>query len=67
MQLVSHIDNVAFWLALNGYLGLELVTKAKYARRIRVHEDFIKLSCGIPVRSVVILILMLAMCAGWSK
>jgi hypothetical protein len=66
MQLVSHIDNVAFWLALNGYIGFDLMVKAKQTRRIKVHEDTIQLSCGIPLRTLVILVLMLIMCAGWS-
>jgi hypothetical protein len=67
MQLISELDNMSFWLALHGYLGKDLAYGAKQARKIKVHEVYITTCLGIPLRSVVLLILFVSMAGGWGR
>lgn len=67
MQLISELDNMSFWLALHGYLGKDLAYGAKQARKIKVHEVYITTFLGIPLRSVILLILFVSMAGGWGR
>lgn len=66
MQLISELDNMSFWLALHGYLGRDLAYGAKQARKIKVHEVYITTFLGIPLRSVILLLLFVSMACGWG-
>lgn len=67
MQLISELDNMSFWLALHGYLGSDLAHDAKQSRKIKIHEVYITTFVGIPLRSVVLLLLFLCMGGGWGE
>lgn len=66
MQLISEFDNMMFWLALHGYMGTSLSASAKQARKIRVHDDVIKAYGGIPLRTIILLLIGSLMISGWS-
>ena len=67
MQLISELDNMMFWLAVQGYVGTELATGAKRAKKIRVHDDSIQTVCGIPLRSIILIIVFFCMAGGGGK
>eukprot|EP00554_Chaetoceros_debilis_P000877 CAMPEP_0194096190 /NCGR_PEP_ID=MMETSP0149-20130528/57211_1 /TAXON_ID=122233 /ORGANISM="Chaetoceros debilis, Strain MM31A-1" /LENGTH=1350 /DNA_ID=CAMNT_0038782159 /DNA_START=274 /DNA_END=4326 /DNA_ORIENTATION=- len=66
MQVISELDDMMFWLALQGYLGHELAHGAKQAKKIRIHDKFINTFLGIPVRTIILMIIFLCMAGGWG-
>lgn len=67
MQVISELDDMMFWLALQGYLGRDLAHGAKQAKKIRIHDKFINTFLGIPVRTIIMMIIFLCMAGGWGK
>ncbi len=65
MQLISELDNMMFWLALHGYAGVELMEGAKGAQKVRIKDDVVKSYCGIPLRTMVLVVLFFFMISGW--
>jgi len=66
MQLISELDNMMFWLALHGYAGISLMEGAKRAQKVRIKDDVVKSKCGIPLRTMVLVVLFLFMITGWT-
>lgn len=66
MQLISELDNMMFWLALHGYAGVALMEGAKKAQKVRIKDDVMKSFCGIPLRTMVLVIVFFSMLACWS-
>jgi len=56
-----------FWLALHGYVGVELAASAKQAKKIRIHDDVIKAYGGVPLRTLVLLAVCGLMVGGWGE
>ena len=56
-----------FWLALHGYVGVDLASGAKQARKIQIHDDFIKAYGGIPLRTLILFLVFLSMGGGWGE
>ena len=56
-----------FWLALHGYVGVDLCIGAKQAKKIRVHDAVAKAYGGIPLRTLILFGIYLAMAGGWGK
>ena len=65
MQLISELDNMMFWLALHGYAGTALMEGAKKSQKIRIKDDVVKSFCGIPLRTMVLIVLFCFMFSGW--
>jgi membrane-bound metal-dependent hydrolase YbcI (DUF457 family) len=56
-----------FWLALHGYVGTELATSAKQALKIKIHDNITKSFGGVPLRTIILLAICLAMIGSWGK
>jgi len=56
-----------FWLALHGYVGVELAAGAKQAKKIRIHDDVAKAYGGVPLRTIILLGVCLTMVGSWGK
>lgn len=56
-----------FWLALHGYVGTELATSAKQALKIKIHDNITKSYGGVPLRTIILLAICLAMIGSWGK
>jgi len=66
MQLISELDNMMFWLALHGYVGTELATSAKQAIKIKIHDNMTKAYGGVPLRTIILLVICMAMIGCWG-
>ncbi len=66
MQVISELDNMAFWLAENGYCGKSLARKTKLVKRVRLSDDDHTNQCATTVRFSVIGVIFLAMLTGWG-
>jgi len=60
MQLISELDNVAFWLAGHGYVGTNLKRFVMTAKKIRV-RDVVPKAFGRPLRPFLLLALLIIM------
>jgi hypothetical protein len=56
-----------FWLALHGYVGAELCRSAKQAVKIKIHDNLTKSYGGIPLRTLILLGICMAMIGSWGK
>lgn len=66
MQLISELDNMMFWMALHGYAGVNLMEGARKAQKVRIKDDVVKSYCGIPLRTLVLVIVFCCMLSCWS-
>ena len=56
-----------FWLALHGYVGTELATSAKQAIKIKIHDNITKSYGGVPLRTIILMVICMAMIGCWGK
>lgn len=56
-----------FWLALHGYVGNDLAKGAKQAIKIKIHDNITKAYWGVPLRTLILLGICLAMIGSWGK
>lgn len=66
MQIISELDNMMFWLALHGYVGNDLAKGAKQAIKIKIHDNITKAYWGVPLRTLILLGICLAMIGSWG-
>ena len=66
MQLISELDNMMFWLAVHGYAGVALMEGAKKAQKVRIKDDVVKSFCGVPLRTLVLVVVFCSMLGCWS-
>jgi hypothetical protein len=65
MQLIAEIDNVAFWLANQGYFGSNIKDDTIQAKKVRVKDEVARTCFGLPLGPIVLLLLFLFMLAGF--
>jgi hypothetical protein len=66
MQVISELDNMAFWLSENGYCGKDLAKKTKMVKRVRLPEDSLSHRSATYIRMSILGFIFVVLLGGWG-
>ena len=65
LQVISFVDNVAFMLAKNGFLGNKLAAKTKRTIDLEIVDNNATTCCSLPIHSFIAILFFAGILTGW--